>query len=102
MTAIGYVTLTFEVSREGKHFVSRCLELDTASCGDTLDDAFENIEDATFEYLSAIEDLGERTRIFAEKGIEISEHPPAVVSREYELPPGTFVSSHVTKVPAPA
>lgn len=98
----GYIKLTYEVTQEGKQFVSRCVELGTASCGDTLDDAFENIADATIEYLNAIEELGERSRVFIEKGIEITDHPPASVLRDYDLAPGTFVSSQVTTVPVPA
>jgi predicted RNA binding protein YcfA (HicA-like mRNA interferase family)/predicted RNase H-like HicB family nuclease len=102
MAAIGYVALTLEVHREGRQFVSRCRELGTASCGDTLDEAFENIKDATIEYLNAIEQLGERPRIFREKGIKTRKKPPSVVRQEYELAPGAFVGSYVTKVPVPA
>ena len=90
------------VSREGKHFVSRCPELGTASCGDTFDEALTNIKEAALEYLNTIERLGERPRIFKEKGISIRKTRPASIRREVELRPDAFVGSYVTKVPVPA
>ena len=99
---VGFITLTLEVAKEGRQFVSRCRELGTASCGDSFDEALENIEDATLAYLNAIEELGERPRIFREKGIRVNKKRPTTVRREYSLPPGAFVGPYVTKVPVPA
>lgn len=76
--AIGYIALTLEAYREGKSFVSRCRELDVASCGDTADEAMEAVREATTDYLNAIEVLGERHRIFAEKGIVVHKSRPRV------------------------
>lgn len=98
----GYITLTLTVSREGKQFVSRCPELGTASCGDTFDEALANIEEATREYLNTIERLGERQRIFAEKGIVLRKRRPATIRQEYELHPGDFIGPYVTRVPVTA
>lgn len=98
---VGFITLTLAVSREGKHFVSRCQELGTASCGDTFDEALENIEEATLEYLNTIERLGERPRILKEKGIVTRKTRPSRVRREYELHPGAFIGAYVTKIPVP-
>ncbi len=102
MAEVGYITLTLEVSQEGKHYVSLCRELGTASCGDTFDEALANVKEATLEYLNTIERLGERARIFKEKGIEIRKRRPTSVRREYDLPPGAFAGPYVTKVPVPA
>jgi predicted RNase H-like HicB family nuclease len=100
--AAGFITLTLEVAREGKHFVSRCRELGTASCGDSFDEALDNIREATQEYLNTIERLGERPRIFQEKGIVIRKTRPSTVRREYDLRPGAFVGTYVTKIPVAA
>jgi hypothetical protein len=99
---LGYATLTFEAFREGKQFVSRCLELDTSSCGDTLDEAFENVKDATLEYLTAIEQLGQRQRVFRDRGIRLRRAAPALIRQQYEAAPGTFVGTYVTKIPVSA
>jgi predicted RNase H-like HicB family nuclease len=96
----GYVVLTLTVSKEGKHYVSECEELGTASFGETVDEAVANVIDASTEYLRAIERLGERKRIFKERGIAIRRAPPRKVRQEYEISPGAFVGPYVTKVPA--
>ena len=100
---VGYVALTLMVAREGKHFVCRCVELGTASCGDSFDEALANIEEATLEYLNSIERLGERPRIFKEKGIAIRKtRPSRVPMASVDLHPGAFVGPYVARVPAVA
>ena len=56
-------------------FVSTCIELGTASCGDTIQEAFENLEEAIAVHLNALEELGETERVFHERGIEILRSP---------------------------
>lgn len=102
MESAGYVALTLAVRQEGKQFVSTCLELETTSCGDTIDEALANVREATTEYLNTIERMGERPRIFAEKGITVRKSRPSTIRREYELTPGSFVGSFVQRVPVPA
>lgn len=68
---VGYVVLTFRVYQEGDQYVSECVELGTASCGDSIDEAFANIKEATLLYLNAIEESGERERIFRRRNIRI-------------------------------
>ena len=65
------IVLTSVVEPEGEMFVSTCPELGTASCGDTIQEAFENLEEAITVHLNALEELGERERVFRERGIEI-------------------------------
>ena len=101
MAAVGFIALTLEVVAEGKHFVSRCLELGTASFGDTIDEAFHNVTEATAEYLNTLERLGERERVFAEKGITVQRTRPDIV-RTVDLKPGTTVSSYIAEVPLAA
>ncbi|HLZ68930.1 MAG TPA: type II toxin-antitoxin system HicB family antitoxin [Dehalococcoidia bacterium] len=60
---LGYVLLTFRVRAEDGQFAAYCDELGVASCGDTVQDAFRAIEEATLLYLNVlnvIEDGGER------------------------------------------
>lgn len=42
--------LTAAVTREGKHFVARCLEVEVASHGRTLDSALANLTEAVELY----------------------------------------------------
>jgi predicted RNase H-like HicB family nuclease len=71
MATAGYITLTLEAYPEGKAFVSRCPELDVASCGDTLGEAIEAVQEAITVYLNAIESASERARVFTERGVTI-------------------------------
>jgi len=68
---VGYVVFTFRIRKEGDQYVSECVELGTTSCGDRIDEALANIEEATLQYLNAIEERGERDRIFRRKNIRI-------------------------------
>ena len=73
---IGHIVLTLLVHKEGEQFVSECPELGTASCGDTIDEAFHNIREATELYLNAIEEAGERERIFRKRRVPVHDGPP--------------------------
>ncbi len=96
MTAQRYITLTLEAYPEGKTYVSRCRELGVTSCGDTAGDAIDAVKDAVSTYLNAVEELGERARIFAEKGIEIRLSRPRTVRVESgALPPNSFTGKVV-------
>jgi predicted RNase H-like HicB family nuclease len=66
-----YVPLTLRIYKADGQYASECVELGTASCGDTVDEALANIREATQQYVSAIEAAGERDRVFKRKGIRI-------------------------------
>ncbi len=100
MASRGYITLTLEAYPEDKAFVSRCRELGVTSCGDTALSAIDALKDAVATYLDAIERLGERERIFAEKGIEILRTKPRLVRVESDpLPPNSFAATVVMPLP---
>lgn len=44
-------SLKYVVYREGQFFVSQCLNVDIASCGETIDEAVVNLKDAVELYL---------------------------------------------------
>ncbi len=50
--------------------------------------------------LSAIEQLGERERIFAEKGIALRKTRPRAVRVESDLPPNSFAGTVVLPIAA--
>ena len=72
---VGHIVLTLLIHEEEGQYVSRCPELGTASCGDTIDEALYNIREATQLYLNSIETAGERERIFRKRGIQIYPGP---------------------------
>ncbi|WP_179944076.1 type II toxin-antitoxin system HicB family antitoxin [Geoglobus ahangari] len=51
-------TLTALVRREGYQYVSKCPELEVASCGDTIEEALENLKEAVELYIENAKELG--------------------------------------------
>ncbi len=70
-----YVVLTIIIEKTQDAYEAVCEELGTASFGDTLREAQDNINDAIICELNALEGLGIRQRIFKEKGIKIRKYP---------------------------
>ena len=80
------ILVTLVVQREGKQYVSKCVELGTASCGDTEKEAFDNIIDATQLYLNTLEELGECEQALRDKGVAITEVDDVSVGPPLECP----------------
>lgn len=96
-----FIVLTEIVEKEDDQFVSTCPELGTASCGDTIEEAFANLEEAIEVHLSALEETGERDRFFSERGIKLhSPGPTEPVHRP--IPFGTVIKATTHRVPVPA
>jgi predicted RNase H-like HicB family nuclease len=69
------IALTAKIYREGDQYVAHCVELDIASCGDTEEEAFENLVDASDVYVATLEETGQIERVFAERGIKVGVTP---------------------------
>lgn len=41
----------YVIYREGKNYVSQCLNIDIASCGDSIEEAMNNLKDAVELYI---------------------------------------------------
>jgi predicted RNase H-like HicB family nuclease len=96
-----YVILTFVVEQEGEYQVSKCLELGTASFGNDVDEALENLMDATEVYLNTLEDLGECRRVLEEKGVRVYSYEPAELEvRRAKFPADSTIRPTVMKLQA--
>ena len=71
MDTIDYIDVTTVVEREGDQFVWICPELGTSSCGDTVQEALDNLREAIEVHLNGLEEVGERERVFQERGIRV-------------------------------
>lgn len=97
----GQITVTLVVYEEDGAYVAKCKELGTASCGDTIDEAFANIKEAVLLHLDTLEDIGEREHFFKEKGIRIEGTKPKRTHQqisEVRVPTGSFLSKHEVPV----
>ncbi|MGH8908159.1 MAG: type II toxin-antitoxin system HicB family antitoxin [Egibacteraceae bacterium] len=86
--------LTFRAYAEADAFVGLCDELAVASAGDTPAEAIEMVIEATLLYLDTIEELGERRRVFAERGLSLE---PATSSRQTGGPVDVHAGETVTR-----
>ncbi|RLI88189.1 MAG: type II toxin-antitoxin system HicB family antitoxin [Archaeoglobales archaeon] len=71
------ISLTSIIWKEGDKYVSKCPELEVASCGDTLEEALENLKEAVELYIENAKELGmfdeELEAVFSKKFITTLE-----------------------------
>jgi predicted RNase H-like HicB family nuclease len=95
-----YIIVTLVVQPEGEYYVSKCLELGTASFGRDQTEALEKLADATEVYLNTLEDLGECDRVLRQKGVRIYSYEPANVEiRRIKFPVGITSFVHPAVMP---
>jgi predicted RNase H-like HicB family nuclease len=100
MTSAHYISLTLEIRREDGQFAAYCRELGTATCGDTFEEAHKNIVEAVTLDLNTLEDIGERERVFKERGIRIqSDRDDKEEAREVTLFPGSWAENRSFPIP---
>jgi predicted RNase H-like HicB family nuclease len=94
---VKYIILTIVIQREGDYYVSKCVELGTASFGHSKGEAVSNIRDAIELHLNTLEDLGECETALRAKGItdprsdvpaadEVTVHPQSANTYSQILP----------------
>ncbi|AIY90292.1 hypothetical protein GACE_1251 [Geoglobus acetivorans] len=63
--------------KEGDQYVSKCPELEVASCGDTIEEALENLKEAVELYIENAKELGilddELEAVFSKKFVTTFE-----------------------------
>ena len=96
---MGYVVLTGTVEREGSQFVSLCPELGIASCGDTVDEALDNLGEAIEVHLDDLQDIGALEREFREREIEILKDPISSDLVSVSVPPEKTFRAYSRQVP---
>lgn len=100
-TLVGHIRPTFRAYREDDQWVSECRELDTASCGDTVDEAFDALLDATLVYLQTLEEIGELAHVLKERNVEVVPGAPEDDIEQVSIParPNEIVSPHRLAIP---
>ena len=93
------VILTGVAEKDGNQFTAVCPELDVASCGDTVEEALDMLEEALEVYLEAVHNVGELAREFQEMGIKV--HPDNSTSNEVAVSStqGSNVRTYTMQVP---
>ena len=95
----GYVVLTGTVEPEDGMFVSYCPELGVSSCGDTVEEALDNLGEALAVHIGALEEIGELERVFQEKELRVITAPAPTESVSVSIPPGKTVRAYTQPIP---
>ena len=67
----GYIEVTVLFFKEGDQWTAQCVELGTATCADTLEEAETAIEDMVHLHLDALGDVGERQKFLKAHGVTL-------------------------------
>lgn len=100
-TAAGYVVLTGTVEWDEVAYHSRCPELAVASCGDTVEEALDNLGAALAVLFEDLADLGSLEQELRENGVEVKTAPLPAASVKVSVPLGKILRVYVQPVPAP-
>ena len=101
-TAGGYVVLTGYAEAEEDGFNAYCQELGVATCGDTVGEVLDGLQDALAVYLEDWDDPDDLARMLRENGVEIKTGPLPGDSVKAAVPVGKIVRVYVQPVPVPA
>lgn len=75
---IGTIVVSIRIAPEDGVHVGYCDTFDVSSFGDTIDDALDATLEAVEVYLEALDDSGDRERVFTERGVMFFPgEPPA-------------------------
>ena len=98
---------TLEVKVDEGQYIAKCVELGTASCGDSKEEALDNLREAIDLHLETLDSVGELKRYLRRRGIlleDVSDESrgrgsaEAIISTEgghMQWAPGVVLSSGV-------
>jgi predicted RNase H-like HicB family nuclease len=97
--AESYIIVTFIFKKEDEVWTAECKELGTATFGDTLDEAQDDLIEAVVTHLNTLEDVGECERFLKERHVAIHPKRPEKMHVD-DLPfdPSIFVSQNIQPV----
>ena len=91
----GYIILTLVADEEDGQFAAHCPELGTATCGDTIEEALANLQEAVTVHLGSLEEVGTRQQVFAERTFEVHE---SATEAQWTIPVGQVLDKVVKPI----
>ena len=88
------------VESEDHLFVSHCPELGVASCGDTVEEALDNLGEALTVHLEALEEIGELERVLGEKRLHVITAPTPAESVDVPVPLARTIRPYAQPIPS--
>ena len=90
-----YIVVTYLIRPEDGQYASYCPELGTASCGDTIEEALDNIKDAVVLQIETLRDTGALDRFLADRGIKPLLRRPRQGKQSVSIPKDALVTAQV-------
>ena len=81
-----YIIVTYLIQAEEGQYAVRCPELGTASCGDTIEEALDNIKDAVAVHVETLREIGALDAFLAERRINVLTRRPRHKEQSISLP----------------
>jgi len=93
MRPLGYIRVIYVFREQKDRWTGKCIELGTATFGNSFEDVKEKLEEAVLCHLNTLEDLGERTRFFRKHKIRFYTRKPKIRERRLNVPydPKVFI-----------
>jgi len=87
-----FIMVTYTIEKEGRFYVSKCVELEVASYGSTVEEATENLNEATTLFIESLEELGICDETLHEMGVK-THHSEAPAVRPIVCPANVEIVS---------
>jgi predicted RNase H-like HicB family nuclease len=97
-TETGYIILTVVFKFEDEVWTAECMELGTATFGETLQEAEQDMQEAILLHLNTLEAVGEREAFFREHDIKIHPVQPKHMHIDLPFEPNIFVSQKIQPI----
>lgn len=97
----GYIILTGTAEWDEVAYASYCLELGAVSCGDTIEQALDNLDESIAVLLEDLADIGTLDKELAEKGIAVKTGAKPADTVIASVPIGKTVRVYIHQIPAP-
>ncbi len=98
MSSAKHILLTIKIFEDEGQFAAECMELGTATCGDTFEEAYENIKEAIEAHLAALDELGLLNKTLKEKGIKVKERTRKTQPLKRPIYPNSFTTVYEAAV----
>jgi predicted RNase H-like HicB family nuclease len=90
-----YIIVTYIVKPDEDQYAAYCPELGTASCGDTIEEALDNIKDAVSLHIETLKELGDLERFLAGRGVKPLLRYPRQKQQAISVPKDALAMAHV-------
>ena len=104
MRCEGFILITVRFEKEADQWAATCLELGTAACGDTFEEAQDAIREAIGLQLNALEEMGDCQSFFQRHGIKFyrQQPGPCETASRIRVKPGQLIERVLERIPAAA